>query len=194
MTLKIALPIVALALLTAAPALAAEKFIDDCTAATRDEPSLDRARLPSARFRMVVSDIGFEKGPNNESIRLKFRHGEETATLKSGVKLRVSLGGCEQYSNTYEFQLTGDRTPLSDNRYWLSKASGLIAEVTPANRERFLRLPNLAAALARAARTSRDDLAGVGLEGELGGTHSYVLTLSRRGGTTVVSISYIIMM
>lgn len=179
----------------AAPAFAEERFADerDCTVADRDTPTLDRAKLPDARFSMVVSDIGFTRGDNGQSITLKRRRGEETATLRGGVKLRVTLGGCEQYSNAYEFQLTGDQTPLSDNRYWLSKASGLIAEVAPANRDSFIRLPNLAAALARAARTSHGDPTA-GLEGDLGATHRYFLTLSRRGRTTFLTVSYIVLM
>lgn len=190
MTLKIALPILALALLAAAPALAAEKFIDDCTVAERDKPSLDRAKLPSARFRMVVSDIGFEKGPNNENIRLKLRHGEETATLKSGAGLRVTLGWCENYSNGYEFRLTGDTTPVSDSRYWLRKASALTAEVAPANREGFVRLPQLSAVLARRA-SERVNLVE-GLEGDLTETHRYRVTVSRQGKTTLVTVLYIV--
>ena len=192
MTLKIALPIVALALLTASPALAAEKFAD-CTVAERDTPTLDRAKLPDARFRMVVSNIGFERGPNGEEIRLMLAHGEERATLSDDVLLTVRLGGCEQYLNAYEFQFAGDGTPLNDNEYWLSKASGLITEVAPANRDRAVRLPDLSAALALAAKTSRDDLTK-GLEGNLDQTSRYVLSLSRQGSTTVLTVGYFIAM
>lgn len=185
-------PLVAtLALLTAGPALAAEKFAEDCTAAERDRPTLEPGKLADTRFRMVVSDIGFERGPNGETVRLKLRHGEETATLSGGVMLLVSLGGCEDYSNTYEFQFPGDRTPLGDSRYWLTRASRLLAEIAPANREKFVRLPALGAVLARQAKTSRVDLTE-GLEGGLDESHRYLVTLSRRGETTLLTVAYIV--
>lgn len=181
----------AASLLMAVPATAAEKYADDCTVADRDAPTLDRARLPDARFRMTESDIGVERGENGEQVTLKRRHGQETATLKSGVKLSIIQGGCEDYSNRYEFELTADRAPISDTRHWLTRASALIAEVAPANREGFVRLPQLSGVLARQAATSHVDLTD-GLEGQLDESHHYVVTVARHGEKTLLRVSYII--
>lgn len=178
-------------LLLALPATAAEKYADDCTVADRDAPTLDRAKLPGARFRMTESEIGVERDENGEQVTLKRRHGQETATLKSGVELSITQGGCEDYSNRYEFELTGDRAPLGDTRHWLNRASALIAEVAPANREGFVRLPQLSRALARRAATSHIDLID-GLEGRLDESHRYVVTVARRGEKTLLRVSYII--
>lgn len=181
----------AMPLLLAAPATAAEKYADDCTVAERDAPTLDRAKLPDARFRMTESDIGFERGGNGEQVTLKRRHVEETATLRSGVKLSVTQGGCEDYSNRYVFEVVGDRTGLGDTRHWLRRASALIAEVAPANREDFVRLPQLSRVLAREAATSHVDLTA-GFEGQLDESHRYVVTVTRRGEKTLLRVSYII--
>lgn len=190
---RIGLLLAALAvpLLLAVPATAGEKYADDCTLSERDAPTLDRAKLPDARFRMAESEIGFERRENGEKVTLKRRHGQETATLASGVKLSVTQGGCENYSNHYVFVVIGDRTRLSDTRHWLTRASALIAEVAPANRDGFVRLPQLSRVLAREAATSRVDLTD-GLEGQLDESHRYVATVTRRGERTLLRVSYII--
>jgi hypothetical protein len=106
-----------------AQAPASPHHLLECDAARRDEPTLDRTLAPDAGFRVEERQYGWENG---EAAYLPT--GIETVTLKSGARATITLSGCEDYSNTYEFELE-DSTPLSNGRHWFKTAAALLGEV-----------------------------------------------------------------
>lgn len=139
------------ALVLGASSAAAASKPADCVLAERDKPTLNAQWLPSARFRMITEPIGWERDGAGKQIELTLRHGEETAELADGIMLRVSLGGCESYTNSYAFWVP-DGPDVSDGAWWLARASALLREIAPANLDRMVPLPALADILAGRAK------------------------------------------
>ena len=105
-------------LAAALPAAGVPPRIAECSAAVRDQPTLD---LPGATFTVEPRPFVW---PSDTYLLV----GTETATLKSGARLQVTLAGCEAYSNSYQFKVE-DRASLKDSGYWLEKAAQLMGEV-----------------------------------------------------------------
>lgn len=156
-------------------------------------PTLDVKRMPSARFRMVTEPAGWERDRSGRQIELIYRHGEETAKLADGVGLRISQGGCETYSNQYEFVIPGRRAPGAN---WLLKASKLLEEIAPANIDKLVPIPKLSSVLSRKSRDAKasKELDAGGLEGlmEEGNFDGpgYLVEVERGPDKTVLRVSY----
>ena len=165
-----------------------------CPAAARDKPTLDAGRLPSARFHMVSRVIGSERNEAGETQQLWLRHGQETAELESGIKLRVQLGGCESYSNAYEFVVPSVRPGLDDGGYWLLRASTLLKEIAPANLDGLVPLTAIARALERRAQdpVAARDVSRIGLAGDIKDRHegSYRVDMEQGADGTTLTVSY----
>lgn len=167
----------------------------DCVAAVRDKPTLNKKLLPSAHFGMVTEAFGSERDAKGRDIDLTLRHGVETAQLKNGVELRVNLGGCETYSNTYEFTLPGLAAKSADGAFWLRRASELLAEIAPANLDKVVPLNKLSAELAR--RSKQPKLVGTfpkdSIEDQFGSGEfapTYTVELNQRGSAAVLVVGY----
>lgn len=166
----------------------------DCVAHARDKPTLDASRLSNVQFRMVNDVIGWERDGSGKQVELTLRHGEETAQLKNEVALRIEQGGCETYSNQYEFSFSRP-SQNADGSYWLRKASDLLLEVAPANVDEHFRLQDLAEVLSRQAKNQRVTRTFLkeGLEGKLESGllgPEYVVEVERRSTKAVLKVTY----
>jgi hypothetical protein len=142
---------------------------------------------------MVTDPIGWERDKSGKQIELTLRHGEEAAELKGGVALRIVQGGCETYSNQYEFTFSNPPPANADGAYWLRKASELLFEIAPANTDNLFPLQRLAKALARQAQDLKvtGSFLEKGLEGHLTkGPESYSVEAERGANRTVLRVSY----
>jgi hypothetical protein len=166
----------------------------DCIAAVRDKPTLDVKRLPGVRFRVAREFAGWENDQSGKQVQLVYPHGTETAVLSGGVRLRTDLGGCEDYSNQYVFEVPG-RSVSPESANWLLRASRLLAEIAPANVDEIVPLQALSLELAHKALDAKavKDLDGGSFEGALEGDNpnaSYLVEVEHRPDKTIIRVSY----
>lgn len=176
-------------LLTSISAPSAKPYLmAECPAAVRNEPTLDARLAPDATFRVEVRPIGWEGDKT-----LYLLTGLETATLKSGARLKTVLGGCENYANSYAFQLN-DRTPLRDGRYWFVTAAQLMSEVEAVSARPPVEFASLRKSLLAAAhRHPRHDFSAEAFVSREGGQllqYSYRLEVERTKTGTILTLDY----
>ena len=176
-------------LLAGVSAPSAEPYLmAECPAAIRNEPTLDARLAPDATFRVEVRPIGWQRDKT-----LYLLTGLETATLKSGARLKTVLGGCENYSNSYAFELK-DRTPLRDGRYWLVTAAQLMGEVEAVSAKPPVEFASLRKSLLAAAHRhpKHDFSAGEFLSGEGRQLlqYSYRIQVERTKTGTILTLDY----
>ena len=176
-------------LLTTISAPSAKPYLmAECPAAVRNEPTLDVRLAPDATFKVEIRPVGWQ---GNE--RLYLLTGLETATLKSGARLKTVLGGCENYSNSYTFRIK-DRTPLRDGRYWFVTAAQLMSEVEAVSARPPVEFASLRRSLLAAAHRhpKHDFSAGEFLSREGGQLlqYSYRVQVRRSKTGTILTLDY----
>lgn len=163
----------------------ADYRIAECSAAIRNEPTLDASRSPGATFKVAPEPFMW---PGDTYLMV----GTETATLKSGAKLHVTLAGCEAYSNRYRFEVT-DRHSVRDSSYWLEKAAELMTEVESISGEVPVDFPAVRRDLyALADRAPQHDFKTGPLRVREGGLlePNYEIGLEPSADGTVVTVDY----
>lgn len=159
--------------------------IAECSAAIRNEPTLDAARAPGATFKVAPEPFMW---PGDAYLMV----GTETATLKSGARLQVTLAGCEAYSNRYRFEVT-DRHSVMDSGYWLEKAAELMTEVESISSEVPVDFPAVRRDLyALADQAPKHDFKAGPLRVREGGLlkPNYEITLEPSDNGMVVTVDY----
>lgn len=138
-----------------------------CPAAERTEPTLDPRVLPTAKARPVRLQVGQERDEAGRTVALYLDAIEETAVLAGGIGLTVKLGACDEYSNGYYFKLPIEEAKNTGSRYWLRRASQLMALVEPANINPVVDIAALRQTLDRRAADPEVDMRRGGFYGDV---------------------------